>query len=943
MPRLVITTLGAFQARLQAQPITTFRSDKVRALLVYLACQADQPQTRDHLIGLLWPEEPESTARHNLRQALLVLRKAIGDEGAVPPHLLITSEAIQFNAQSDFDLDTARFTTLLADCRTHRHRRAITCQECLARLTEATALYRGDFLAQFIGSDSHAFGDWVAFQREALRRQALEALFALAESHEQRGDYPQAQHFAARQLAIEPWREEAHRQLMRSLALSGQRSTALAQYETCRAVLRDELHAEPEAATQRLHADLQAGHLPVAHTSSAKAYLPTALNSLIGRELEVAHIKTRLLDKRFVTLVGPGGVGKTRLAQQVASELAEEFEQGVWWVALDAIWDPANVITAIAHALGVIESDGAPTLLAIRIALRNRQLLLVLDNFEQVLAAGPVVVELLAYAPQLEVLITSRAALGLPGEQRVEVAPLSVSTASLAELEPCPAVALLVERAQAHRTDFRLNADNVQALGEICARLDGLPLAIELAAAWLKSLSPAQLAERLGQRLTLLASPVHANVATRQSTLRSVLDWSHALLSAEAQSCLQRVSVFEGGWGLEAAGAVGGGQTTEALSALVDHSLVSAAEHKGRMRYRLLETIRDYAFEKLEASDEAPLIHQRHAAHYHALAQAAEPHLRGAHQARRLQHLADEHDNLRAALGWELAHQPERALQLAVVLSRFWERRTHLSEGRRWLEAALQATSVQPDVWRARALGSAGMLAFMQGDHEKAQRLSQAGADLARQLADEDSLQRALQPLALALMMQGALAEAQRLLENSIAFAHTCQDRHLLADALRHLAGLAIMRGDLVGSANLHRQALGAAEACADEYVIAVELCRLGQIAVVQNQPVEAASLLRESVRYCQAVGDRFYLCQTIGALAGVAMLERKLVLAARLLGAEEVARESLGVTPSPAQRLFVEALFGRLREALDEATLQAVWAEGRQLNLEAAITYALG
>jgi predicted ATPase len=958
MPRLVLSTLGAFQALLNGQPITSFRSDRTRALLIYLMVNADQPHTRDHLIGLLWPDEPETTARHNLRQALLVLRKALDDDHALPSHLRITTDAVQFNAQSDHLLDVAQYEALLAANRTHQHRRAQTCRDCLARLREATTLYRGDFLAQLFVADGQNFEEWTAFKREALKRTMLDALYTLAADHERRGEYEQAQQYASRQVALEPWREEAHRQLMRALALSGQRSAALAQYATCRRLLAEGLQVEPEAETQRLYADVRAGRLAKHATPMPNPTLPARAHTLIGREADSARIKTLLFAKRFVTLVGAGGVGKTRLAWQVAMDLQDDFEHGVWFVSLEALRDASLVSSVIAHTLGLTAQEQQSWSAALKAFLRSKQTLLVLDNFEQVAGAAPFIGELLAYAPRLEVLVTSREALHVQGEQVCMVAPLALPTlahgqVSMTNLEQSAAVSLFVERVRAFRPDFALTHDHARALADICIRLDGLPLAIELAAARCKSLSPQQIAERLDQRLSLLTRGTQS--ALRQQTLRDTLDWSYELLSEAEQTLLHYLAVFAGGWTLAAAEKVASDSarsspsTLDLLSQLVDKSLVIAQEQAGQMRYRLLETIREYALEKLQTSGAAADAQQRHATVYWALAREAQAQLRGREQARWLERLEREHDNLRAALGWVIAQtgltcDALAGLQFALTLSSFWEWRTHLAEGRQWLERALQATPERAEtlVWRARALGQAGQLANWQGDYVSAHRFSQEGLRLARACADAEGLRATLRPLALALVMREELSAAENVYDELLALERAHQDPHALATSLSYRAALALRQNDIAQTIAWHAEALALAESTEDERLLAVELARLGQLALMQQKGAQAAAYFAESLRYCRRLGDSFYLGQNLLGMAGVALLRQDYARAAQLAGAEEALSEWLGMTRLPMAQQHYEQALNRLRAQYDAAALAAAWAQGRAMTLEEAVSYAL-
>jgi DNA-binding SARP family transcriptional activator len=434
MARLMLVLLGPLQVTSHGQPLRGLAYDKVRALLAYLAVEAERPHRREALTGLLWPDQPERKARHSLRQALVTLRQALGDQTAMAPFLLISHETVQFNRDGDCKLDVATFTALLAACNTHAHRQIEACPSCAQRLAQAITLYRGDFLEQFFLRDSAPFEEWALLRRERLHQQALQVLTDLASYHERRGEYAHMQRYALRQIELEPWNEAAHRHIMRALVLSGERGAALAQYERCRRILADELGVEPEEATTALYQRIRDGTAAQAmkraeESRAAPIYnLPAPPTPLIGRHDELAALAALLCDPacRLVTIVGPPGIGKTRLSLAVASNLRGEFEDGVAFVALAPIDDPNLVAATIAQPLEVKERANRPLVQSLKDELRDRHLLLILDNFEQVVDAAPLVGELLTAAPALTVLVTSRIPLHLAGEHEYAVPPLAL-------------------------------------------------------------------------------------------------------------------------------------------------------------------------------------------------------------------------------------------------------------------------------------------------------------------------------------------------------------------------------------------------------------------------------------------------------------------------------------------------------------------------------------
>jgi DNA-binding SARP family transcriptional activator len=392
MTRLSLALLGPSQLTLDGQPVGGFAYNKARALLAYLAVEADRPHHRDTLAALLWPELPDEAARHNLRQALANLRTAIGDASTTPSFLLISRDSIQFNPTSDFDLDVAAFTALLAVCETHPHRHPARCRSCATRMEQASALYHGDFLAGFSVGDSVPFEEWQLRHRERLHQHALAALVRMAEYHELRGDDDHVCGYAQRQIELDPWREEAHRQLMRLLARDGQRSAALAQYATCRRILARDLGVEPEAETTALYErirDTASSELPTPKLRTQNVQnFPAQTSLLIGREIELAELGSMLENPahRLLTIVGPGGIGKTRLTLAAAAEQAEVFADGAAFVPLQAISSAAFLAPAILAALGIGlqgQRDPREQLLDY---LRDKELLLLLDNVEQLLA-----------------------------------------------------------------------------------------------------------------------------------------------------------------------------------------------------------------------------------------------------------------------------------------------------------------------------------------------------------------------------------------------------------------------------------------------------------------------------------------------------------------------------------------------------------------------------
>jgi DNA-binding SARP family transcriptional activator len=559
MAQLSLALLGPLSVLRDGQPVSGFESAKVRALLAYLAVEADHPHQRDALAGLFWPEQPDQAARNNLRQALANLRQVIGDRTAARPALLIAREQIQFNRASDHSLDLAAFQGLLAACEAHPHRRAEACSSCAERCARAVALYRGEFLEGFFLSDSVAFEEWVSLRREELQGRALAALALLTSFHERRGSYERAGAYARSQIELAPWREEAHRQLMRVLVQQGERSAALAQYELCRRMLAEQLGAEPDGATTGLYEQIRAGELCAAPAGpAAQPALPLQPTAFVGREAELVDLAEMLETPacRLVTIVGPGGVGKTRLALQVAAGQTHAFADGVVFVALAALSSAEFLAATLADGLQIpLQPQGDPQAQLIA-ALRPKELLLILDNFEQLLPGATLLAEILREASGVTLLVTSRERLDLQWEWVFDLAGLSFPQGDGAgDLEGFSAVQLFVQRARQHRRRFSIAGSAGAAVAEICRLVEGVPLGVELAATSVREHAPAEIAGRIRHALTQLATPSR-DVAPRHRSMRAVFDHSWELLSAEERRSFRRLSVFRGGFGDAAAEAV---------------------------------------------------------------------------------------------------------------------------------------------------------------------------------------------------------------------------------------------------------------------------------------------------------------------------------------------------------------------------------------------------
>lgn len=612
--------------------------------------------------------------------------------------------------------------------------------------------------------------------------------------------------------------------------------------------------------------------------------LPQRLTSFIGRNSEIAEIGQLLRERRLLTLTGAGGSGKTRLALEAASCVLDEYPDGVWFVELAALSDPALPPQAIAALLGVREEPGRPLLDVLATYLQPADMLLILDNCEHLVESCALLAEkLLLACPHLRILATSRQPLGLEQETAHRVPPLTMPDPQALPTAEMPAeyeaVKLFIERAQSARPDFALTAENAPAVVQLCSQLDGIPLAIELAAARVKVLSVEQIAERLDERFRLLAS-TSRTVQPRHRSLQAMMDWSYDLLSSAERLVLQGLSVFAGSFTLDAVRSVCNlevdeYETIDLLSQLVDRSLLMVDDVGGVARYRLLETIRHYAGERLEDAGEAPLLRSRHLEYYTLLAEHTEDELLSSKQALSLERLELEHDNLRAALAWGSNSQAEQSgsygLRLAGSLVWYWYFRGYLSEGRSWLEAALAISNpAEVSVPRAKALSAVGALAYLQSD------LAVARAWLQESLLIWEALDEK-RGLAFALTFLGRVADRQGdplggvYGERSVELFREIGDRWGLALSLDFLGEVARDRGDNDLAAALHDESLGLYTEMGHNWGVALELSHFGRVALQQGDHTTARQQLEEAVQIQRSVGDKWMLAWTLHNLGDVA------------------------------------------------------------------------
>jgi predicted ATPase/class 3 adenylate cyclase len=708
---------------------------------------------------------------------------------------------------------------------------------------------------------------------------------------------------------------------------------------------------EPECIFQLLHPDLPDAFPPLRTLDTRPHNLPTQATHFLGREREVAEVVAllRSADARLVTLTGPGGTGKTRLALQVAAELLDAFPDGVFFVPLAALRDPELVPSAIASALGLRDQAGQTPTQAVRETLAGKRLLLVLDNVEQVAGSAPFVGELLAAAPALEVLTTSRLPLRLRAEREYPVTPLALPPANGTAPEALlqyEAVRLFVERAQAVRVGFTLTPDIAPAVAEITRRLDGLPLAIELAAARVRLLTPAALLARLEKRLPLLTGGPR-DAPARQQTLRDAIAWSYDLLTAAEQALFRRLSIFAGGFSLEAAEAVANPgaelNVLDGLDRLSEHSLLRpVAGAEGEPRFTMLETIREYGLEQLAQSGEEEATRRAHTEFFLTLVEEAESKLTSPEQLVWLERLEAEHDNLLAALNWALVSDAQKALQLAVGLAWFWYFRGYLREGRAWLERIL-AASGDPGPLHVAAFAAAGRLARHLGDYGEAIALLERSMELARSFQDRRVEALALHELgALAGLAEGDASREVALTEASLALWRELGDSWGIARTLNNLGYEAYLQGDLDRAVSLLDEGVTLARSAGDRLVLGYIVDSRGVVAEAQGELARATALYMEALRLAQQVGTPLVEAFALSSLAGMAARQGQPARAARMWGAASALRDAIGTRlPLEEEQRFAGPV-AAVRELLGEEAFVAAWEEGRAQPLDQVVAEAL-
>ncbi|HLV80819.1 MAG TPA: tetratricopeptide repeat protein, partial [Chthonomonadaceae bacterium] len=880
----MIRLLGQFSVQQNDRTITRFRTRKAAELLAYLAYYRHRQHAREALLEMLWPDEEIEAARNRLSVELNSLRRQLEPPGVPAGAILRTDRThVQLNPEA-YTTDVVEFEEAIQAAGQEEDN---TRQAAL--LTQAIDLYRGELLPGY-------YGDWALAERERLADAYFSALRQLTGCLVRVREFEQALAYARRAIQADSLREASYRDLMRLYSVLGRPAAAMELYGDLEHILQEALGAKPSMATQELVAQIsaQAGaagetgltapsRLPSPPASSsgaslasspmpresAEATFPVCAGSLpmqftrfFGREAEMASLEALLSDAgiRLITLSGPGGSGKTRLSIEVGRRLREGFPGGVWFVPLADLSDARVILETIRDSLSLPRSPNLDPLEQIVEALSAQPSLLILDNFEQVAAGGaPMVRTLLTRVESLSCLVTSRQTLRLAGEREFPVPPLPVPQGgnSPEQLLHTASAQLFVDRAQAVRPDFQVTANNAGDVAGLCADLEGIPLSIELAAARAKALTPAQIRERLSERFALLATR-RLDKGSRHRSLWAAIDWSYHLLPPALQQFFAGLSVFRGGWTLEAAEVVCEEPLAlDYLAQLQGHSLVSAEESAPQLHFRMLESLREYAQEQLDEKERQELA-RRHRDYFLYLAEEAKRALLGPEQIRWLDRLEREHDNLRAALEGCLTDSggAQQGLRLAAALWPFWETRGFAAEGYNWLSQLLALESDRTHAY-AQALNGAGNLAHIQGDYASARRLFEESLVLYRELDDPLGIAVLLGNLAIVVGKQGDRAASYALAQESLALRRKMGDKPGIALALNNLGSMARKQGDYQTARALLEESLALRQEMGDLSGVALAYSNLGNLAYHQADYPAARAYQEQSLQLRREIGDK--------------------------------------------------------------------------------------
>ncbi len=994
--QLTLSLLGPFQVELDGDVLNHFPTDKVRALLAYLSMEADRPHRRDTLAGLLWTEWPNRQARRNLRKSLYWLRQTLDNHraGISDELLTITRQTVQLN-EGTFTLDVAYFLRLLTESDSHAHLSLGQCPVCLDRLTKAVGLYKGEFLTGFSLADAHSFEEWLLVKRERLQQQVLNTLSSLTAAYEQRQDHEKVQEYAAQQLVLEPWREEAHRQLMRALVLNGQRNEALAQYGNCQRILEDELGVEPTHETTTLYEQIRSGAFKrqiksvdhdtkvasgnsqlnleqssknrgfssfrstkdnqssLASTTSKRDSSSVKLESsiqqnrvissshvterqpnlqtqaaplhhfsvqftpFVGRQTELAQSIDYLLNPacRLLTLCGPGGMGKTRLSIQVGKQIASRLPSysGIYFISLAEVDSPELVISALVNCLGIPLKGAISAKAQLMSYLQNKRILLVMDNFEHLVNGADLLIEILSHAPNVKMLISSREPLNIRAEWRLILDGLAYPegeqinnkaqgqfSSNLSDREKSfdlissySAIQLFVQAAARIRPDFSPTEKEQAAIVRICQLIGGTPLAIEIAAAWIRMYECEAIAEEIARNLDLMVTPLR-DMPSRHRSMRAVFDHSWRLLSPIEQQALAQISVFRGGFSMRAALAITDATPLE-FAALLDKSLLRRTLG-GRLEIH--ELLRQFSAEQLgNATDH---IRQQHSAYYMSFLEQRTTSLQGGKQQKALTEIDQELKN--CGIAWEYAVSQKNIAMIGKGLEglfHFYDIRSRFQEGELiFREAANNLIINQPvnqtqrdsAMIKAKLDARRGWFTFHLGRTKQSWSLLQNSLALLRELEIKDDILFNLNYLGALARHSGQYERTQDYLSEALDIAQTVDNKLSASIALNILGQVASLQGQYEKARELCRQSLQMKRLIGDRWGMTFSLTYLGRVQLMLGEYKEAKELFQESMTISEIFGDRRGIAFSLFNLGNVAKAQGE----THYLEAQRLYQESL-------------------------------------------------
>lgn len=963
---LEINLLGRFKVQSGGEPVE-LPSRPAQMLLAYLSLQPGIRHRREKIAGRFWAESTESNARGNLRNALWKLRQAIGDE-----MFEADKSSLELSQRQAIHIDAAQLEIWPEEA--NRTEEWIQWAE----------LYKGELLPGW-------YEEWVVRERERLealfQRHMPVALEAMVEEQRWNAVLKWAEHWIALGHVPEP----AYRALMTAHAVLGDSAAVAATYERCAEALRSELGVEPSPETKSHYEALAAGERPESSRAGqerkppeAQHNLPAKTTTFIGREGEIDELTGLLAgsEHRLVTITGPGGSGKTHLALQVGRRLTGAFPDGVWFTDLSQLSDPDLIPSSIASVVDIKGQGDLSALEGLHEYLASREILLLLDNFEHLIEGAPIVGELLSSAEDLKCLVTSREPLRVYGERELPLRPLSLPEANgkptLDTLEKSESVQLFHDRAAAIDPHFELTNDNADKVAEICRRLDGLPLAIELAAARVRMFPPKALLDQLDNRLaTLTGGPRDA--PARHRTLRNTLEWSHSLLSSNEQALFSRFGIFAGGCDLEALRAVcddiRNDELLEGVRSLLAKSLLYQKEGpEGEPRYRMLETIREFALERLEGDGRLNEIARRHARQFADLAERAREELDEAVTERWIDRLEVEHDNVRTALRWSLDHDEDAALALRIVssMATFWHVRGYLSEGYtatlnalesagqdadsrlrakatlgaallayrqnnipaagRHYEKALELSrQVKEPAWMAKALIGVGMVETERGQYDSVEEKYEQALELFRSVGDKNGMSNAFINLGWAAMRTGDYETAEIQIKKALDLSREVEHRQAVGLCLSGLGEAYLRMGELEQATEFLEESLSVRTSLGDKWGMGATLGSLGWAALRQEQWSDARARLKESLSLRKGLGDRGGMAWCLEKLAEIDLATGQEAEAAELYGAAHSIRERIGSSIDPADQAEYEVNLDRIRGTIGDDQFEDAWSAGAE------------